>query len=328
MEIEASRTALLPQSEPVSQVTVRYQPRLDDLKATAVAAKNSAELAKAAKDFSDWKRVVLCELYDEAQKAFRGADTLATFSTRKAQETEFVQSIRQQFVNRRVAAAVASVRAASFSGTSPDASSAQMFDNAASFRASPPAPPAQVVDGAVKAEPLQGEAKYRKLRDIAIRSWGANPKIVDAAIAEAVRQKVDPALVLAVIWQESRFNAHATSPVGARGLMQVMPDTGRGLGVSNPDMLYDMKTNLRAGVQYLRNAVKYLKLDFDLSDISDAAPNKIKALLASYNAGCGAVSKWLRQQGSDLVRIPYAETRHYVRVIGDKLASLGASLGW
>jgi len=137
---------------------------------------------------------------------------------------------------------------------------------------------------------------------------------------------VDPTLVLSVIWQESRFKAGATSPVGARGLMQVMPATGRDMGVSNANMLYDIQTNLRAGIKYLRYAANYLKLNVNLADITEVPANKVKALLASYNAGIGAVSKWLKRQGQDLTRIPYAETRHYVRVIGDKLASLMESL--
>ncbi len=325
-EMEASRTALLPQTEPLQAVTVRFQARLNALRDQATAAMTPAALEKSKKDFNEWKYEVIRALYAENQKAFPGGTTYAAFSTQKAREISFVLALHQQFAAQRVESQAASVREASLSAGSSDPTTwTRAFDGAAPKAGETPAP---VSDGAVKAAMPTGAAKYKKLRDIAVNNWGASPKIVDAAIAESIRQNVDPALVLAVIWQESRFNPHATSNCGARGLMQVMPDTGVGLGVSDPGMLYDIKTNLRAGVHYLRNAAAYLKLNVDLSDISDAAPNKIKALLASYNAGCGAVSKWLRQQGENLVRIPYAETRHYVRVIGDKLASLGESLGW
>lgn len=334
-EIEATRTALLPQMQPLPQVTVRYQPRLNDVKAAVQAAKTLVAFDKAKKDFADWKRVLLSELHTEDQRAMPTGETLRAFTARRGREIGYVMAVRQEFVAQRAQVRVEAVRAA---GMGSNNGWGNVFDNSSTSFGLPQRAPASAnlsapftgpsADGAVKADALQGDAKYAKLRSIAVKEWKADPKIVDAAIAEAVRQNVDPALVLAVIWQESRFNTRATSPVGARGLMQVMPDTGRGLGVSNPDMLYDMKTNLRAGVKYLRNAASYLKLNVDLADISDAAPNKIKALLASYNAGIGAVSKWLRQQGSDLVRIPYAETRHYVKVIGDKLAGLGTALGW
>jgi soluble lytic murein transglycosylase-like protein len=100
------------------------------------------------------------------------------------------------------------------------------------------------------------------------------------------------------------------------------------MGVHDAGRLYDVRTNLRAGIKYLRWAADYLKLGVSLQDITEVPVNKIKALLASYNAGVGTVSNWLKRQGRDLTRIPYEETRHYVRVIGDKLASLVASLTW
>ncbi len=323
-ELEAVSTTLMSQTQAAQEFNSHYQPRLNELKSAAQTAKTAAQLAKVKKDLADWKTTVLKAQYAAKAKGVAATEDFATFSARKAREIEFVASLQQSFAIERAKAQTLTVQSVldnSTPGSTPDASTwSHVFDKTKTGA------PMSFGDGAVKADMPTGAAHYKKMRDIAVREWGANPKIVDAAIAEALRQNVDPALVLSVIWQESRFNTHATSPVGARGLMQVMPDTGRGLGVSNPDNLYDMKTNLRAGVKYLRNAAAYLHLNVDLSDISDAAPNKIKALLASYNAGCGAVSKWLRQQGENLVRIPYAETRTYVRVIADKLASLGESL--
>jgi soluble lytic murein transglycosylase-like protein len=324
-DIEAIGSTLLSQTQAAQEFNARYQPRLNEIKNEATNAKTAPQLAKAKTDLADWKSQVLKAEFAAKPKGMAATETFSAFSERKAREIEFVASLQQSFALQRAKAQTLTVQSVldETPGSVPNpAAWSHAFDNTAKSS------PMSMNDGSVKADMPVGAARYKKLRDIAVGSWGAPAKVVDAAIAEAMRQNVDPALVLSVIWQESRFHTGATSPVGARGLMQVMPDTGRGLGVSNPDNLYDMKTNLRAGIKYLRNAVNYLKLDLDLSDISDAAPNKIKALLASYNAGCGAVSKWLRQQGENLVRIPYAETRTYVRVIGDKLASLGDALRW
>jgi soluble lytic murein transglycosylase-like protein len=314
--IEANRD-LLPQAAPLAPATVRHQTRLAEIKASAVAAKTEAQLLKAKKDFIAWKTLVMGDLHGQSQREIPTGETLSAFSARENRKIEFLMSLRQQFAAQRVESESAALRSSNLLST--DASWAHVFENTPLRSSSV----LGVSDGAVKVEPLAGAARYKKLRDIAVHSWGASPQIVDAAIREAMKQNVDPALVLSVIWQESRFNPHATSSCGARGLMQVMPETGAGMGYS-ADRLYNVHDSLEAGIKYLRNAAKYLKLNVDLSDIASAPANKIKALLASYNAGCGAVSKWLRQQGEELVRIPYAETRHYVRVIADKLASLAA----
>lgn len=320
-ELEADRIALLPQMEPLPPVTVKHQPRLNAIKTEAAAAGTAAQLAKARASLAAWKTVVLNELF-VANKKTNPGETFPAFSARRENEINFVIALRQQFAAQRVASEASAVRTASRS----DGSWMRFFDNQAptAGKTFQPAPVPAVSDGAVKVEPLAGAARYKKLRDIAVRDWHANPSIVDAAINEAMRQNVDPALVLAVIYQESGFSTKAKSPVGARGLMQIMPSTGKGMGVSNPDDLYDMQTNLRLGVKYLRNAAGYLKLDINLADIASASPAKLKALLASYNAGCGAVTKWLREQGSELVSIPYAETRHYVAAISKRIYGLGS----
>jgi len=105
----------------------------------------------------------------------------------------------------------------------------------------------------------------------------------------AGRYGVDPALVKAVIQAESGFRTRVRSNRGARGLMQVMPGTGRAYGARN---LYDPKQNLRAGIRYLR----YLL---------DRHDNDPKLALAAYNAGAGAVKTYGGVP-------PFAETRGYV----------------
>jgi soluble lytic murein transglycosylase-like protein len=105
----------------------------------------------------------------------------------------------------------------------------------------------------------------------------------------AGRYGVDPALVKAVIQAESGFRSRVRSNRGARGLMQIMPGTGRAYGVRN---LYDPKQNLRAGIRHLR----YLL---------DRHDNDPTLALAAYNAGARAVKTYGGVP-------PFAETRGYV----------------
>ncbi|HUE90382.1 MAG TPA: lytic transglycosylase domain-containing protein [Vicinamibacterales bacterium] len=111
----------------------------------------------------------------------------------------------------------------------------------------------------------------------------------------AFEHGIDPALVHAVVEAESNYRATAKSRVGARGLMQVMPATGRDLGVASAAMLFDPHANLEAGVKYLKSLLQ--RFDGDLTNA-----------LAAYNAGPGAVSRY---RGVP----PYQETRNYVRKV-------------
>ncbi len=107
---------------------------------------------------------------------------------------------------------------------------------------------------------------------------------------KAQKYDVDPSLVAAVMETESKFLKRAVSPVGAKGLMQLMPRTGRWLGARN---LYDPEQNVDAGVRYL----KYLQGRFD---------GDLKNTIAAYNAGEGNV---VRYGGIP----PFRETRSYVK---------------
>ncbi len=118
--------------------------------------------------------------------------------------------------------------------------------------------------------------------------------------------KIDNALVLAFARIESRFQTQATSPVGARGLMQVMPATARSLGVSDPDDLDDPGKALAVGQKYI--AMLLDRLNGNLLELGGA-----------YNAGPLAVDRWLATKaGKDdpllfVESIPVSETRSYVK---------------
>jgi soluble lytic murein transglycosylase-like protein len=106
-------------------------------------------------------------------------------------------------------------------------------------------------------------------------------------------------LVRAVVQVESGFNPYARSPKGAKGLMQLMPDTARQFGVVNP---YNPIENVRAGTQYLRQLL-------------DRYDNNEELALAAYNAGPKAVDRY----GESVP--PYLETRNYVSKI-DQIAGV------
>lgn len=122
------------------------------------------------------------------------------------------------------------------------------------------------------------------------------PAIMQDAVQDASsRYRLDPDLVNSVIRAESGFNPHAVSPKGARGLMQLMPQTASQLGVPNS---FDPQANVDGGTRYLRELLE--RYNFDL----------IKAL-AAYNAGPQRVEQYGGVP-------PYRETRAYVaRIVRD-----------
>ena len=122
--------------------------------------------------------------------------------------------------------------------------------------------------------------------------------IADAASA----YRLDPQMIKAVMQTESAFNAVAVSPVGALGLMQLMPAVAAELGADDP---MDPRQNIMAGARYLRQLL-------------DQHRGNVKLALASYNAGPGAVAKYHAVP-------PFKETRNYVRRITNLLADARAN---
>ena len=147
----------------------------------------------------------------------------------------------------------------------------------------------------------------------------------DALRAAAARDKVDPFLAASVIRQESAFQPRATSPTDARGLMQIMPATGRDLARTfrvadfDPAMLWIPDLNLSFGMRHFAEGISRYP--------------EVERALAGYNAGGSRVQRWSRTLLSGpstaadptaaplpdvelfVERIPYAETRGYVRAI-------------
>lgn len=161
-------------------------------------------------------------------------------------------------------------------------------DSDASFRSSPPAP---------------ALTEFRQTPLASYLSRHPNLQKYEPLLTEAAREfALDPALLKAVMAAESGFNAHAVSPKGAIGLMQVMPATAQRYGVqgdrrqSVAQKLTDPKTNIRVGARYLR-------------DLHKMFPSSPELVIASYNAGEGAVQKY------NNAIPPYPETRSYVQIV-------------
>ncbi len=155
----------------------------------------------------------------------------------------------------------------------------------------------------------------------ALRSYGPSVGVYDLIYPLVARDTIveqsralgiDPALVAGIIRQESSWNPRAVSIVGARGLMQLMPDVARSIapavGISNwsPALLFEPGLNVELGVRHL-------------APLLHSQPN-VQRALAAYNAGESRVVRWAKKAGADdpdvfTERISFAETRDYVKVV-------------
>lgn len=160
------------------------------------------------------------------------------------------------------------------------------------------ADPAPAAAAAVTAEVVEGLSfPDEAVADPARHTAGIPPRYTAKILELAARFDLSPALLEALVWQESRWNENALSPVGAQGLAQLMPGTARYLGVDPRDP----HANLEGGARYLREQLD--RFDGDL-----------EKALAAYNAGPGRVE---RANGIPNIR----ETKQYVAAIMGRLAN-------
>jgi soluble lytic murein transglycosylase len=129
----------------------------------------------------------------------------------------------------------------------------------------------------------------------------------------AFRQHLDPAVVLGLIRQESMLDSRAESPVGALGLMQVMPKTGRQIAreiqqnLATDSSLFDPDVNIQLGSYYFKKLLQRFN-------------GQVALAAAAYNAGPARVTKWLPSAGAMpadiwIESIPFRETRKYVAAV-------------
>lgn len=122
--------------------------------------------------------------------------------------------------------------------------------------------------------------------------------------SSASKYGVDPFLIASIIKQESNFNSRAVSHAGARGLMQLMPATARGLGVKNS---FNAAQNIDGGTKYIAQQLK-------------AFGGDLNKALAAYNAGAGNVRKY---GGIP----PFKETQNYIKQVNRNLKAFGGAVG-
>ncbi|MGI9187790.1 MAG: lytic transglycosylase domain-containing protein [Gaiellales bacterium] len=127
--------------------------------------------------------------------------------------------------------------------------------------------------------------------------------------AHADNYGLEPSLLAAVVYTESKFDPNAKSAAGAVGLMQLLPDTAQGIadhtggGRYTAADLYDPELNIRYGSYYLA------RLQHKYRD----HPQALDLALAAYNAGQGNVDRWVAETPAGAaVRIPFRETRDYL----------------
>lgn len=145
-------------------------------------------------------------------------------------------------------------------------------------------------------EEVAADGTPKKKRE---RRWTTGSARLDAIIRQnGARHGVDPYLVFCVMEQESHFSSKAVSPVGARGLMQLMPGTAARFGVRNP---HDAAQNVAGGTRYLKELMRRFN-------------GNVSLVLAGYNAGEGNVMRYGYRVP------PFRETRNYVKRVGGRYA--------
>jgi soluble lytic murein transglycosylase len=237
---------------------------------------------------------------------------LAVTPTPKPTEAEI-----QSFLANDAVRAIGVARAAGMDGITPQ------FFLALARKLTNPGEMVLLAEFAKIAETPQIALRLAKIafnRDIPVGDY-ALPIGVIPNYKSLLSDRVDPALVHALSRQESEFNAKAKSPVGASGLMQLMPGTARMVAKQykvkySPGELTNPTYNAQLGEAHLRDLIDSYRGSYFLS-------------LAAYNAGGGRVQEWMKAFGDPrkpdvdpidwIERIPFTETRDYVKKIMETL---------
>jgi len=168
----------------------------------------------------------------------------------------------------------------------------------------------QLYDAPVTATAVISAGQLATTSMAAASRGSIGPALYAAQTAAVARDyNIDPDLLRAVMHVESRGDAAAVSPKGARGLMQIMPATAKRFGVREPLIeLSDPMINLRTGAAYLK-------------DLQRRFGNNLELVLAAYNAGEGAVIRY------GLKTPPYRETQGYVTSVLGQYRTLVSARG-
>jgi soluble lytic murein transglycosylase len=162
-----------------------------------------------------------------------------------------------------------------------------------------------------------GDALYSFYEWVSPARFQQYDKLISSVATE---HQLDPMLVKAVVWRESRFDRDKVGSAGERGLMQVSPKAANEWARENKvadfklDQLFDPKTNLEAGSWYLRRAIDHWQ--------SESEP--LPFALAEYNAGASRAQRWFKATGITtsefLGNIDFPATRNYVKSILERHA--------
>lgn len=138
---------------------------------------------------------------------------------------------------------------------------------------------------------------------------------LNLVIKNAREQNFDAELTLAVIKKESSFNPRVVSHRGAVGLMQLLPETAKWLGLKDVSKLKDPNINIKYGIKYLRYLFSRFAEDLDYCNLEKEHANDIRLLkvLAAYNAGPGNVVKYNKPPYNGIP--PFYETQDYVEKV-------------
>src|SRR4029434_1523999 len=182
------------------------------------------------------------------------------------------------------------------------------LSKASTPKTSTPAPAAAKPEAQPSTQTNQAATQQAVLKGAAddmLPSGQLSPKItqfMSMIKASAARHGVPPELVAGIVWQESRANPQAKSYCGAQGLMQLMPQTAAGLGVTNA---WDPAQNIEGGTKYIKQML-------------DRFGGKVEYAVAAYNSGPGNVTKY---GGIP----PFKETQNYVPNVLGYAANFKAS---